>query len=179
MPAERIAKVNQKLYGPPPKVAVAVPTSQEEGIVWKYTTTKPSEGWTTADFDDSSWQEGQGGFGTRETPGTVVRTEWDSSDIWLRRTVNLSSDAQLEEPFLLIHHDEDAQVYINGTLAAEVNGHTTGYVLVPLNAEGGEQLRTAAKDGGEVVLAIHCRQTDGGQYIDAGIVDVREGTTEP
>ena len=179
MPAERIAKVNRELYGPPPKVAVAVPTSQEEGIVWKYTTTKPSEGWTAADFDDASWQEGQGGFGTRETPGTVVRTEWDGSDIWLRRTVKLSSDAQLEEPFLLIHHDEDAQVYVNGTLAAEVNGHTTGYVLVPLNAEGAEQLRTAAKDGGEVVLAIHCRQTDGGQYIDVGIVDVREGTTEP
>jgi hypothetical protein len=109
----------------------------------------------------------------------VVRTEWDGSEIWLRRKVQIPSDTNLAQPHLVIHHDENAEVYLNGSVLTKLEGHTSDYVLVPLGADATETLRAAMRDGGgEIVLAVHCRQTEGGQYIDVGLVDVREGDGE-
>ncbi|MBC8426570.1 hypothetical protein H8E07_20840, partial [bacterium] len=118
--------------------------------------------------DDSAWQEGEGGFGTEGTPGAVVRTEWKTPDIWIRRTFDLP-DKPLVQPALKIHHDEDAAVYFNGRLAAEVSGFTREYVTVPLDPEAVSALKS-----GRNVVAVHCRQTGGGQYIDVGLVDIVE-----
>ncbi|MGB9797183.1 MAG: glycoside hydrolase family 2, partial [bacterium] len=130
--------------------------------------------WFKPDFDDSSWQEGIGGFGAPGTPGAIIGTEWRTSDIWLRRKFQLPSltKKDLDNTFLLIHHDEDAEVYINGVLAAKLQGYTTDYEEVELS----EVAKSALKPGGENILAIHCHQTVGGQYIDAGLV--REETNE-
>jgi hypothetical protein len=69
---------------------------------------------------------------------------------------------------LRIHYDEDAEVYINGVLAARVTGFTTEYVEVPLTAAGRKALKKGAN-----VIAVHCHQTGGGQYIDVGLVEVK------
>ncbi|MFO0804235.1 MAG: hypothetical protein U0791_14075 [Gemmataceae bacterium] len=45
-----------------------------------------------------------------------------------------------------------------------LTGFTTDYVEVPIS----EAARKALKAGGNTV-AIHCKQTGGGQYIDAGL----------
>ena len=55
----------------------------------------------------------------------------------------------------------------NGVAAATVSGYTTDYEEVPLNAAG----RAALKPG-KNVIAAHCLQTGGGQYIDLGLVNV-------
>jgi hypothetical protein len=179
MPAERIATANRQLYGAAPNVVAVVPASQEEGATWRFTMSEPAESWRTLSFDDTSWSEGAGGFGTPETPGTIVRTKWNSNDIWLRRKVKLSPDTQLENPYLVIHHDESAQVAVNGSTLAEFEGHTSGYVLVPLDKDAANLLRAAIQEGnGEFVLAVHCRQSEGGQYIDVGIFDVRRPQVE-
>jgi hypothetical protein len=123
-------------------------------------------------FDDSTWQSGKGGFGTKGTPGAVVRTEWKGSDIWLRRTFELRSN-KFSLPQLSIHHDEDAEVYINGRLVAELKGYTSSYVRVRLD----EKAPTVLKAGSNCIT-IHCRQTTGGQYIDAGLVDVIEQSAQ-
>ena len=73
----------------------------------------------------------------------------------------------LENPTLRIHHDEDCEVYSNGVVAGELEGYTTGYVFAKISEEA-----RRAMIGGPTVIAIHCRQTGGGQYIDAGIVDL-------
>jgi len=50
--------------------------------------------------------EAEGGFGTKGTPGAIVRTEWKTADIWLRRSVELK-ELPKGEVLLRIHHDEE------------------------------------------------------------------------
>ena len=66
---------------------------------------------------------------------------------------------------MAIHHDEGAEVYFNGVLATHLEGHTVGYMVVPISAEAQEALR-----GGTNTIAVHCHQTSGGQYIDVGLI---------
>ena len=98
----------------------------------------------------------------------MVGTKWDTPDIWLRRSFDLGGGVPTEL-HLSIHHDEDAEVYINGQRVAEVKGHTSGYVQLPLD----EKARAALKPNLNR-LAVHCHQTRGGQYIDVGLVSIRE-----
>jgi hypothetical protein len=166
MDEKTIAEAAKMLHQPPPKVSVVVPTSQAKGIVWRYTTEKPPEGWEKPGFDASGWKEGEAGFGTRGTPGGVVRTEWNTPDIWLRREVEVkASDPSKVQ--VVIHHDEDSEIYINGVMAVQLKGYTTAYTRTPIL----EKSRTALKAGTNTI-AIHCHQTGGGQYIDAGLVNI-------
>ena len=66
-----------------------------------------------------------------------------------------------------IHHDEDAEVYLDGTLALQKGGYTTEYDELPVSAEAKTKLKP-----GKHTLAVHCKQTRGGQYIDVGIVKI-------
>jgi hypothetical protein len=151
-----------------------LPTSQQVGQPWRYTTAAPPADWFAPDFDDGGWQEGLGGFGTPGTPGAVIGTRWDSSDIWLRRSFRVE-DQEFVVAALKIHHDEDAEVYLNGQRVAELRGYTTDYV----SYEASAALRRALRVG-ENVLAVHCHQTVGGQFIDVGIeVGKAAQKTEP
>jgi hypothetical protein len=162
------AKWHKALYGPPPTERVLVDTSEKAGQKWRYTTAKPAPGWQKPDFDAATWKEGEGGFGTAMTPGSHVRTEWKTDDIWLRRDAELK-EIPTGEVMLRIHHDEDAEVYINGVLATKTTGYITDYTVLPLTAEGRKALKA-----GKNVIAVHCHQTTGGQYIDVGIVELVE-----
>ena len=165
LPDDAIA-ASRTLFGAPPRAQVVMPTSQSAPQSWRYTVTAPPEGWTAPGFDDAAWQQGPAGFGTTETPGAVVRTAWKTPDIWLRRTFDLGTTTLLR-PEWLIHHDEDADIYLNGQLAAHLSGYTTGYVRVPLDAHAAELLHT-----GTNTIAVHVHQTTGGQYIDLGLDEV-------
>jgi hypothetical protein len=152
----------------PPVITEVVPTAMTQSIVWSYTTEKPADGWFKAGFNSSNWKSGQAGFGTQGTPGAVVHTKWDTSDIWIRRDFDLPAGS-LKDLKLFIHHDEDAEVYINGVLAARFTGFVGKYLPKDLTPAG----RAALKPGRNSI-AIHCRQTGGGQYIDAGFARVSE-----
>jgi len=140
------------------------PTSQNAPVEWRYTTAQPAEGWQNPGFDDSAWQSGPGGFGVEGTTGAVVKTTWDSPDIYLRRSFDLSN-MPTGKIYLVIHHDEDAQVYLNGQWIAKREKHLTSYITIPVD----EEARKALKIGSNI-LAVHCHQTGGKQYIDAGLV---------
>ena len=150
----------------PPVLKPVVATSQESGLTWRYTTQKPTDDWFKASFDDSSWKTGPGGFGTRNTPGAVVRTVWNTPSIWLRREFELPT-GDWKNLSLIAHHDEDVEIYINGVMAAKVGGFTSDYEELTLNAVG-----KAAIKPGKNTLAVRCRQTQGGQYVDVGLVEL-------
>jgi hypothetical protein len=155
--------INKKLY-----LTTVLPSSQIESRTWKYTFEKPgTTNWFGANFDDSKWPSGEAGFGTKETPGTVVRTVWNTKNIWLRQEFMLNDLSTIDKDKLMLylHHDDDCEVYINGVKAADVKNYTSGYTMVSMNDAAKNALRTNGKN----VIAIHCLQKEGGQYIDAGI----------
>ncbi len=166
---EAVAAAHRRVYGPPPRVEVVAATSQKEPQEWRFTTAKPSDDWYRTDAVDASWQTGPGGFGTRDTPGTAVRTEWRTPDIWIRRTFNLPEKQALDNLQLVMHHDEDAEVYLNGVLATKAAGYTTDYQWFEIRSEARKALHP-----GKNMIAIHCKQTGGGQYIDAGLIELKE-----
>ncbi len=155
---------NDALRLPPPEYTALIPTAREAETEWSYTTDKPADGWEKANFDASSWKKGKAGFG-QGAPNTINRTEWKSSDIWIRRSFELS-DADAKDPSKLVlelYHDEDCEVYINGVKVLETKGYIGDYAQFPI-----KDADKAFKSGTNVI-AIHCLQTRGGQYIDAGI----------
>jgi hypothetical protein len=170
---ERTQAANWAPMPIPPEVRGVVPTAEGQPILWRYTTRPPEGDWFQPDFDDSGWRDGPAGFGTHGTPGSVVRTEWNTPDIWLRRAVFLPAE-ELGAVQFRLHHDEDVTVYINGVLAVRMAGYATSYEQVPLTPAGRAALRS-----GPNLIAVHCHQTGGGQYIDVGLVQEIEGNRSP
>ncbi|OYP32168.1 glycoside hydrolase family 2 protein [Rhodopirellula sp. MGV] len=143
------------------------PTSlyaQEISDTWKFSLERPAGDWTDTDFAAEGWKDAQAGLGSRGTPGARLGMEWTTNDVWLRKTFTLESVPA--RPAILIHHDEEAEIYINGELAVKVDGYTTKYELVTIPESKRSLLKT-----GENLLAVHCHQERGGQYIDAHVVD--------
>ncbi|MBN2152250.1 MAG: glycoside hydrolase family 2 [Candidatus Lokiarchaeota archaeon] len=142
-------------------------TSQLEGQLWNYTTSSPGAGWQNLSFDGSGWSSGPGGFGTWFTLGSVVRTTWDSPDIWLRKAFNPGplNATEIENLVFRVQHDDGVEVYINGILAFSATGYITMYKNFDFNAGG----KAAIVPDGHNVVAVHCHQDWGGQSIDIGI----------
>lgn len=158
-----VQRATKALYSEPGTLKEIVPTNQ----TWRYTTEKPSENWSQVGFNDANWPTGQASFGTKETPNAKVGTQWTSSDIWIRREFNLTTEQSKADLRLWIYHDEDAEVYVNGVLAATPRGYTSSFVLAEMSKEAQKALR-----GGSNTIAIHCRQTRGGQNIDCGLIEI-------
>jgi putative heme-binding domain-containing protein len=151
------------------KTQTLAATSEQAGVISRMTVTNPGDGWYLPQFDDRSWTDALGGFGTADTPGALIGTEWRGQNIWLRREFFLPETFTANKGrrlVLRVHHDEDAVVYLNGAMVSRLPRSTTEYIEVALGEEAARALRP-----GRNVLAIHCRQTRGVQYIDAGLVE--------
>lgn len=165
---ERARDANQGRPRPAPKRRTVVPTALDQPARWRYSTSPPEGEWAAVAFDDSSWMTGTGGFGTEGTPGSKIGTNWNTKEIWLRRVITVGP-ARIGDLQFLVHHDEDVEIYLNGVLAGKATGFVTEYDLVDLTSAG----RAALKPG-ENVMAVYCKQTGGGQYIDVGLVELEE-----
>jgi hypothetical protein len=159
----------------PRVVRIIAEIGQQGGVLSRYTSIQPAADWMKPDFDDNSWKLGPSGFGTAGTPGTIVRTDWNSNDIWIRRSFTFAEPPEAASQLVLLsHHDEDTEVFINGVEALRRNGWTSGYNEFDLAPEAARSLRP-----GRNVIAIHCRQNRGGQYIDAGIIEYKKSKAFP
>ena len=165
MGTKNVAEITKILYSPLPKIIPVVPTSEKDGVLWKYTFTAPSEGWEKTDFDDHAWLEGPGGFGRRGAPPAgIVRTNWHSPDLWLRRTFEFSKEENAEYLFR-IFHDQDCEVYLNGEKVLELKNFTQDYVLHDFTPAAFSALRS-----GKNTIAVHIMDDYGGKYFDVGIM---------
>jgi hypothetical protein len=150
---------------------------RQETNAWKYTTTAPANDWNQSPFNDTGWSNGTSGFGANMGSNANVKmgTTWNTSNIWMRRTFNPGNLTSLEKSRIQMRmmYDEDAEVYINGVLAYSVTGFTTSYWRYEISQAAKDAIIPNANN----VIAVHCKQTGGGQYIDAGLQIVRDPAT--
>jgi len=148
----------------PSAYTALVPTSEEVGQTWSYTTEQPTGTWQDPAFDDTSWGKSLAPFGTRYERPWVPATDWNLPDIWLRREFSLAVvPASLD---VRIFHNGPAEVYVNGNLAYE-GSSSVGYRVAPVKEGVLASLVRGSND-----VAVHCRQnTDGsyGPFIDLGL----------
>lgn len=152
-PAEAKDHEWQVLVGAAPDGALAKP--------YRFSTSAPATDWTAAGFDDSAWQSGGAPFGDN-LPG--VRTRWNTPDIWLRQTFE-ANGAGLKTAAVVVFYDEDTEVYLNGQLIWKRGGFSTRYEMFEVT----EAVRKALKAGTNT-LAVHTRQTAGGQFVDVALL---------
>jgi hypothetical protein len=165
--AEKFKASNDALRLAPPMIKTVLPTAREQASEWSYTFENPGNGWEKTDFDASSWKKGLSGFG-QGAPNTENRTEWRTRHIWIRKSFELVAEdaADTSKLVLDLYHDDDCEVFINGVKVLETKGYITDYKQFPILQEN--NARVGLKPGTNV-MAIRCRNTTGGQYIDAGL----------
>lgn len=138
-------------------------TSEKKAHIWHYTLKNPSNDWFEVSFrHEEKWKAAPAPFGNGRPGGKKHNTSWTTSDIWLRTSFMLTEIPTAVE--LRIMWDEDTEVYLNGQKIADFNGYVTSYQTKLLSTQA-----LAAFQTGRNTLAIHCKQTGGGQFIDAGL----------
>ncbi|MDO4575877.1 MAG: glycoside hydrolase family 2 TIM barrel-domain containing protein [Planctomycetia bacterium] len=166
MGADRLAKVNARLYQPTPVYKTLVPDSRKAPVTWRYTTDKPADGWEQAGFDDSAWKQGEAGFGST-VPNAEPRTKWDTSDLWIRRSFDWNGTLP-KGLAVTLYHDEDCEIYLNGTRIFVGSRFVTQYATMEADPGAEKALKS-----GKNVLAVHVKQTKGGQFIDVGLDEIQ------
>ncbi|MES2921199.1 MAG: hypothetical protein V4819_06625 [Verrucomicrobiota bacterium] len=148
-----------------------VPTAATQPAVWRWTKAEPAKDWAQPGFKDADWLEGKSAFGTATTPGTdgILNTTWNTKDIWIRREVTLPQELG-SKLRLRIHHDNMAEVYIDGILAwSAVDIETRDYQIFEISPEAMARLKPGAK----ILLAAHGHNGVGGQVLDVGLVNLK------
>jgi len=164
---KKIFESNQRTIKKNLYLTEILPTANLEPQTWSYTFNQPSGNWESSSYNDADWLSGESGFGTTFTPGTTVNTLWDTNDIWMRKQFYLGGLTPESRDSLVfyLHHDEASEIYLNGVLASSLTGYTSSYILSSISTEAKNALVANAYN----TIAIHCNQTTGGQYMDAGI----------
>lgn len=145
----------------PKEVLMIIPSDEEEKSIWKYTEDKPGKDWFEVDYDDSKWSKGEGLFSGDGSMESRRGTKWTTSDIWMRRVVNV--DESLKQPILKIIHDEGYEIYINGQLLKKEKGWSPVYKYIRLDEDAGNLFKKGLN-----TIAVHCINNDGEQHIDLG-----------
>ncbi|PRD54002.1 glutaminase family protein [Sphingobacterium gobiense] len=129
----------------------------------RYVEQPQNEAWQLLDFEDSDWKDGVLPISDDKS---VAGTFWSSDNIWVRREFSLDNINDNEPLFLKLHHDDNIEVYLNGTLVFKRDGwnHRFDYFDISSKAKG--LLRK-----GQNVLAIHLKNTAGGRFLDFDLVN--------
>lgn len=137
-----------------------------ERVPWRYTETNPGAAWTGITFDDKAWKSALGAFGAKGGFEKDIQTEWKSSDIWLRQRFEYDG-SNFTQAWLAIHYDNATEVIVNGQVVwkSEPRAWNDGYE--PINVT--DAIKKAMKVG-DNIIAVHCHQDTGGQFIDVALL---------
>lgn len=142
-----------------------VPTSQQGDWKGRWTTAKPSGNWTAADFDDSSWKEDAGAFGTQENEPTA-KTQWGTPEIWVRRAVDIdANDLDGRPVYIEFSNDDDAVFYVNGVKIYSTGSTCNKNKIIELPSEA-----KAALKPGKNLIAAECINPVGNGLLDFGLL---------
>lgn len=136
-------------------------TTDDAPYSCRYSFSAPEAGWEQTAFNDVAWQTGNAPF---EDNAQTKGTPWLTKDIWVRRTFTVT-DADLDNLLLKIRHDDNVEVFLNGEPVYNHAGWLNRTQYFTLSDAARKNLKK-----GTNVLAIHCANTDGGAYLDAGLV---------
>ena len=141
-----------------------VPMGTEQAWDGVYTTTNPGNGWEKPDYNASSWKAGKGAFGSQGNAG--IHTDWsaENSDLYVRRQFNLTP-ADLEGDLYLVYsHDDNFDIFVNGTKVAQGPAELKENVKLELTPDIRKLLHP-----GNNVIATYCHNNAGGALTDFGI----------
>jgi hypothetical protein len=159
----RVDGETYRFMGKAPKAYKTVlPASDEKAYDCKYTETKPAAGWATLKFNDANWNTGGAPFTDDKSQ---AKTLWKSKDIWVRRVFTLDN-TNIDKLVLKLHHDDNVEVYLNEEKIYSKVGWTSDFEMIPLS----DNIKARLKKG-QNILAIHCANTAGGAWLDAGLSD--------
>lgn len=167
--AERLARTYQPL----------LPTGEYTGWSARYTLDAPATGWYRPGFTATGWRTGKGGFGSPDKElGAQIhacRTDWDTGNLWVRRSFRLSGEMP-QTPVLHLRHEGAVQVFLNGEKVFESTNAMPAYANVDLSQVTAELFRQ-----GENVLAVHAvaNRANEFRFLDYGLSDAGEHPVEP
>jgi len=141
-----------------------IATADIQDYTVKFSEEVSDSSWMNLGFDDAGWKTGAAPFGDR----SEAKTEWRSNDLWVRRTFSVS-DLKLNKLFLKINHDDNTEVYLNGDKIYNKHGWLNKFEYFPIDDNVKSRLKKENN-----VLAIHVKNTAGGRWLDAGIVEEPE-----
>jgi hypothetical protein len=137
-----------------------VPMANEDAWDGKLVTLAPNAGWQENSFNDSSWETGNGAFGS---PGMqAVNTVWNSKEIWVRRELILPELSSGKNLYLVYSHDDDFELYLNGKEIVNTGKRAKSNVMLKID----QGLLNA---NGKNIIAAHCLDRGGLAYVDFGI----------
>lgn len=137
-----------------------LPNAKYEAWEGKFVTEAPAKGWEKPDFNDASWESGKGAFGTPNTGETV--TPWETKEIWVRREFNMPAVNPDSELYLIYSHDDDFELYLNGTQIVNTGNRARSNVMMQLD-------KSLLNINGKNIIAAHCHDRGGLAYVDFGI----------
>ena len=168
-PLEGLLRVDGKTYrfmGSKERSLLESIVPMADEAEWKamYTRTNPGAGWEKPDFNASGWTEGTAAFGSPDLSN--VRTHWSeqNSDLYVRRSVELTADDLNNDLYLVYSHDDVFEIFINGTSVAKTGETWREGVKLHLSDDVKKLLKP-----GKNVIAAHCHNTTGGAYTDFGL----------
>jgi hypothetical protein len=165
---EGVVRVDGKAYQflgrGAPEYRALIPTAVEQPYSAQYTFTAPGNGWEQPGFPAAkTWKTGSAPFtDTKVQPGTA----WTGANVWVRRTVSVKGPLPKGRLALLLWHDDDAEVYLNGKLLLRKRGANSRYEYFVLSDSVRQVLHP-----GQNVLAMHCANPQGGAHLDAGLYE--------